>query len=314
MLKKRIKAIVMACVLVCILPTISLAIDKEEFLKFLIDSSYPETKVEEDKKASEKNDKEGSKKESSEVKKDYLEVYVGEENVPDISNTNKTTEVFNSSDYVNDLRVTKSQPRMLIYHTHGCETYVESPEGNYHSQDKANSVMSVGSLLTSELTNKGWGVVHSTNYSDYPEYNGAYSRSLASIQSIMPKYNSIDIAIDLHRDARDLDSEEVKKSEHDKFTTTIDGQKAAKFFFVVGERNENVAQINKLAQSITDFAQSKYPGLVSPVVKKKTGKYNQFVAKNHMLIEIGSNANSIEEAKVTAKYVATILDEYFKQQ
>ena len=49
------------------------------------------------------------------------------------------------------------------------------------------------------------------------------------------------------------------------------------------------------------------------IVKRQYGKFNQYMAKNHMLIEIGSNGTSSDEAKASVKYVAEILDEYFKQ-
>ena len=96
-------------------------------------------------------------------------------------------------------------------------------------------------------------------------------------------------------------------------STTINGEKVAKFFFVVGLQNPNLEEVKSLAEDITKFAKSKYPELVLPVVKKKYGKYNQYMAKNHMLIEVGSNGTSSEEAKASVKYIAEILDEYFKQ-
>ena len=87
----------------------------------------------------------------------------------------------------------------------------------------------------------------------------------------------------------------------------------AKFFFVVGMRNPNVNEVKSLAEDITKFAKTKYPELVLPVVEKPVGKFNQYMAQNHMLIEVGSNGTSSEEAKASAKYIAEILDEYFKQ-
>ena len=48
---------------------------------------------------------------------------------------------------------------MLIYHSHAGETYSDSPEGNYHSQNnKDKSVVEVGTLLTEQLSQKGWGI------------------------------------------------------------------------------------------------------------------------------------------------------------
>ncbi|HSQ88182.1 stage II sporulation protein P [Romboutsia sp.] len=311
MFKKRIKAFVMSCVLVCILPVISYAMDKDEFLKFLVNSSYPESKVEDTENGKDKNE-ENANNEKNE--KEYIKFHIGEENIPTI-NENQSTEknvIIGNSKYQNDIRVTKENPRMLIYHTHSEETYSNSPEGNYHSKDKANSVMAVGELLTEELSKKGWGVVHTTKYHDYPDFNNSYASSYKTIQEMLSKYKSIDIAIDIHRDARDVKNESQKKAEEERLTATINGEKVAKFLFVVGAKNPNVDEVKALAEDITKFGQKKYPGLVLPVVVKPYGKFNQYLAKNHMLIEVGSNGTSTEEAKASAKYVAQVLDEYFK--
>ena len=306
MLKKRIKTLFMSCVLVCILPIMSYAVDKDDFLKFLVNSSYPEAKTEDTQK---------SKKENEEVNtndEEYIKFHIGEENIPTINEKQEITETVSDSEYQNDTRVTKENPRILLYHTHSAETYSNSPEGNYHSKDKANSVMAVGELLTEELNTKGWGVVHSTKYHDYPDFNNSYASSYKTIQEMLSKYNTIDIAIDIHRDARDIKNESQKRVEEERLTTTINGEKVAKFLFVVGAKNPDVDKVKALAEDITKFGQKKYPGLVLPVVEKPYGKYNQYVAKNHMLIEIGSNGTTTEEAKGSAKYVAEVLDEYFK--
>ncbi len=311
MLKKRIKTLFMSCVLVCILPIISCAMDKDEFLKFLVNSSYPESKVEDTENGKDKSEENTNSKENDE---EYIKFHIGEENIPTINEKQETTETVsvNDSKYQNDIRVTKENPRMLIYHTHSAETYSNSPEGNYHSKDKANSVMAVGELVTEELNKKGWGVVHSTKYHDYPDFNNSYASSYKTIQEILSKYNSIDIAIDIHRDARDIKNESQKKLEKERMTTTINGESVAKFLFVVGAKNPNVDKVKALAEDITKFAQEKYPGLILPVVVKPYGRFNQYIAKNHMLIEVGSNGTSAEEAKASAKYIAQVLDEYFK--
>ena len=322
MLKKRIKAISMACVLVCILPMTTYSMEKDDFLKMLVNSSYPEVK--EDNEKSSKNTEEKNTEDNSN-EKDYIKVHIGEENIPKIeekSNEGKSeASNINSSKYQNDIRITKENPRILLYHSHAGETYSDSPEGNYHSQNKEKSVMAVGSLVTDELDKKGWGVVHNTTYNDYPNFNKSYAKSLQTIQSILPKYQSIDIAVDLHRDGRTLiDSstnkvmEDALKKEHDRMTTTVNGEKVAKFFFVVGQRNPNYEEVKSLADDITAYAQKKYPNLVGDVVLKPAGRFNQFVAKNHMLIEVGSNGTTSDEAKASAKYVAEILDGYFKSK
>ena len=218
-----------------------------------------------------------------------------------------------SSEYKNDIRLTKENPTMLIYHSHAGETYSDSPEGNYHSQNKEKSVIEVGTLLTEQLSKKGWGVAHSTKYHDYPDFTKSYASSLETVKSMLNNHKNINIAIDLHRDGRYLNTDADMQKENERMTTTYKGEKVAKFFFVVGMKNTNVDEVQELAEDITKFAQSKYPELVLPIVKKQYGKFNQYMAKNHMLIEVGSNGTSSEEAKASAKYIAEILDEYFKQ-
>ena len=218
-----------------------------------------------------------------------------------------------SSEYKNDIRLTKENPTMLIYHSHAGETYSDSPEGNYHSQNKEKSVIEVGTLLTEQLSKKGWGVAHSTKYHDYPDFTKSYASSLETVKSMLNNHKNINIAIDLHRDGRDLNTDADMQKENERMTTTYNGEKVAKFFFVVGMKNTNVDGVQELAEDITKFAQSKYPELVLPIVKKQYGKFNQYMAQNHMLIEVGSNGTSSEEAKASAKYIAEILDEYFKQ-
>lgn len=317
MLKKRIRITVIVCLLICALPTISCAFDKEDFIKFLINSSYPETKSQSNITSDKKNEDASDKKEQEEVvkedkeEKDYIKIHIGEENIPTI-NTSQDNQIASINEYKNDLRVTKDNPSILLYHTHSTETYSNFPENNYKSTDKSKSVMSVGSTLTDELSKKGWGVVHTTKYND-KVYNDSYPTSLKTIQDIKSNYDSIKIAIDIHRDARDLDTQEDKKKQNEIFTTTINGEKVAKFYFVVGAKNENLSEVQGLAEDITRFAEEKYPGITMPVLVKPYGKYNQFVAKNHMLVEIGSNATSIQEAQASTKYMANIIDAYFRE-
>ena len=308
MLGKIKKVISIACVLIFILPITSYSIDKEEFLKYLIKSSYPESST---SNASLKEDKE-KKDKNTKKEKDYIKVHIGEENIPTLSKNETTSTKY--SEYKNDIRLTKQNPSMLIYHSHAGETYADSPEGNYHSKNREKSVVEIGTLLTEQLSKKGWGIAHSIKYHDYPDFTKSYISSLETVKSMLNSYKNINVAIDLHRDGRDIKTDDDMQKENKRMTTTYKGEKVAKFFFVVGMRNPNVGDVKSLAEDITKFAKSKYPELVLPVVEKPVGKFNQYMAKNHMLIEIGSNGTSSEEAKASVKYISEILDEYFKKK
>ena len=56
----------------------------------------------------------------------------------------------------------------------------------------------------------------------------------------------------------------------------------------------------------------KYPDLIMPVVIKPYGRFNQSMSQNALLVEVGSNGTTTEEAQASAKYLAEVLDGYFK--
>lgn len=325
MFKNRIKAIKFGFLLVCILPTISQALDKDDLLKYLLKSSYPEVKViDKDEEKNEdidvinnnekKQDEETSNnKDSGSDEEEFVNVYVGEENKPQTEEEKEATTI-TESNYTNNLRITKDNPQILVYHSHSSETYSDSPDNDYHSsKDKEHSVMEVGSLLTNELSKRGWGVMHNTQYNDL-DYNKSYVNSSKLVKSALSSNDSIKITIDLHRNGLTLENSEAKKKAHDKSTIEINGETVAKFLFVVGQRNENVDEIRKEAEELTALAEKKYPGLVEPVITKQYGRFNQYLAEDGLLIEIGNNATSTQEAKAACKYVAEVLDEYYKDK
>lgn len=308
--------IVSISILLFIIPNNILALDKNNLFNSLISYSYPEVKIieKENKESNNLNINEKNNIEQNETKDQFVNIYIGKENIPVAKNENNNEIGLESEVYNTNLRVTNNKPQILIYHSHSCETYSDSPEGNYHSENKENSVMSVGCLLTNELSNLGWGVVHSTTYHDSPTYNNSYKRSSETIKSVMNQYSNINITIDLHRDGLDISNEALKNNIHDKYTTTIDGKKVAKFFFVVGARNDNVEKVKNLANSLTEYAKKKYPDLIMPVVMKPYGRFNQSMCENALLVEVGSNGTTTKEAQESAKYLAEILDGYFKEK
>lgn len=90
------------------------------------------------------------------------------------------------------------RPQILIYHTHGSETfadYGENPEAD---------IIHVGSYLAELLAAKGYSVIHDT--SRYDMYGGeldrsqAYTYSLDGVTKILQENPSIQVVLDVHRD------------------------------------------------------------------------------------------------------------------
>jgi stage II sporulation protein P len=244
---------------------------------------------------------------------DYVKIHIGAENQPKPEQTaveNKTPEK-NVKD-VPTVVMTKENPEVFIYHTHGSETYSDSPGDNFHAKEEDKSVIGVGNVLTDELTKRGYGVIHNSKYHD-TSFNQSYSRSLATAQETLNKNKSIKVIIDLHRDAKDTPTETAAIKANNEGTVTINGQKVAKFLFVIGGKSPNADKTRAFAQYVTDYANKKYPGIALPIVEKDYARFNSFLSNNYLLLEIGSNATSSSESKATAKYVAEILDGVFKE-
>jgi stage II sporulation protein P len=189
-------------------------------------------------------------------------------------------------------------PTVLIYHTHATEaflqddnyTYVESKE--WRTEDNEKNIVHVGEVLKSHLEALGYIVIHDTTNVEPPELLSAYSRSL----EVMEKYEGVDIYIDLHRNAADVDT--VINN-----TVMVEGRKCAKMFFVVGtgigtyEGEYDIAPDWRanytFAVSVMKKASDIVPGIMKPI-RTKVGRYNQHMGMC-LLLEIGNNANTMEE-------------------
>jgi stage II sporulation protein P len=192
-------------------------------------------------------------------------------------------------------------PHVLIVHTHGSESYFPDGKDTYtptdveRTEDKRYNVIRVGDELEAVLKKAGISVVHDRNIYDSPSYNGSYTRTLAAITEQMRKTPSIKAVIDIHRDA-------MTTKEGVKYRTIaeIDGKNAAQIMIVMGTGESGLPHPNwaenlKLALRLQNRVQGKYPGLMRPVSLRKE-RFNMHVTTGSMLIEVGTSANTLQEA------------------
>jgi stage II sporulation protein P len=208
------------------------------------------------------------------------------------------------------IKLEKGKPQILIYHTHGTEAYKPASEGNYHTLKKEYSVLTVGEIIAEGLEKKGLHVIHDTTYHDYPSYSGSYSRSLNTAKEILAQNQSIKVIFDIHRDGFDnIDTNPNRANIINNNRVVINNETYARFMFVIGPAAPNRSEVEKFAKYINAVSDSKYPGLSKPVIVKPYGQFNQFLRDHYALIEVGSNANTIEEAKRTAALLVDIIAE-----
>lgn len=205
-----------------------------------------------------------------------------------------------------DLSVDKETdgPQILIYHTHSRESFIDSVEG-----DPSTTIVGAGDKLASLLQDKyGFKVLHHTGEYDAVRED-AYANSLPEIEKILEENPSIEVVIDLHRDAVSGDR---------KLVMDLQGRPTARFMFFNGlsyirksgsiEYLENPYIQDNLAFSFQAqvTANEYYPGIARKVYLKAY-RYNLHLKPKSMLIELGAQNNTVEEIMNACDPLAHIL-------
>lgn len=225
------------------------------------------------------------------------------------SATKVTDELFNAKDLLGKdmtLKKNEKKPQILIYHTHAHESYCDSREG-----EESDTVVGVGSYLTNILEETyGYQVIH--DKTSYDLMDGvfdrslAYNRALPSITKTLKDNPSIEVVIDLHRDG------------NKKRVVMIDGKETAQVMLFNGlcrdqngplTRLENPHLKDNLAFSLQLQMKSleMYPGLFYKNYLH-CYRYNEHLRGKSILMELGTDRNTLESAKNAMKPFAKILD------
>lgn len=237
-----------------------------------------------------------------------------------MKNVNKTQ--VNLKEILNekiDLSVTKDEPSVLIYHTHTTETYHLLERDFYpvgwatRSNDKGRNMVRVGEEICRELEKAGYKVIHDKEIHD-AKYTGAYAKSRKSIESYLKKYPSIQITLDIHRDAIQLtDGTKIKP------VAEIKGKKAAQIMIIAGCQEEGGPVTNlpdwrynlTFAVHLQNKLEELFGGITRPLYFCPRS-YNMNVTHCSLLVEVGSDSNTLQEAVYTGKCIGTALAEIMK--
>lgn len=205
------------------------------------------------------------------------------------------------------VKVNTEKPYVLIYHTHGTEAFLPINENQFHTTERKYNVISIGEILSDKLKKAGHNVQHVDVYHDIPSYNESYYRSLTTAKDILSNNNNIKIIFDIHRDGVDENASYIDKAKKEA-KVNIDGQDVATFSMVIGNENPNKEQLINFAKYIKLISDKMYPGLCKGIIIKPYGKFNQYLSDHYVLLEVGSNLNTVDEAKRSAELIGDVLN------
>lgn len=220
-------------------------------------------------------------------------------------------EQLNPDDLLNrnmKINVESKGPKILIFHTHSQEEFVDSTPG-----DPSTSIVGVGEYLTQLLNAKGIETIHDTGVYDIIngqlDRSSAYENAEASIRPILEANPTIEVVIDLHRDG-------VAEETH--LVTDIGGKPTAKIMYFNGLSRTRVNGdidylYNPYIQDNLAFSlqmqiasETLYPGFVRPIYLRGY-RYNLHLMPKSLLIEAGAQTNTVGEMKNAMKVLAETL-------
>lgn len=201
-------------------------------------------------------------------------------------------------------------PNIYIYSTHPKEGYLDGYLEGYSINP---NILMASSLLQQQLMKEGiTSLVEQSDLTSYMNKNSmdfyqSYKASRVFLEQVIKKYPNMDLIIDLHRDAVERKNTYVE----------INGKSYAKVLFVVGQKYDTYKLNLELVNKINDKIKEKYPTLTRGVMMKnrpeQNGVYNQDLNPNIILLELGSNNNTIDEVYNTIELIAPILKEVINE-
>ena len=195
---------------------------------------------------------------------------------------------------------------ILIYHTHSLELYADSAQFA-----APNGVIGAGEFLAKLLEEQyGYRVLHLTRSFDAEGRDYAYGKALPALKEVLAEHPEIQVVIDLHRD-------EVDSNAH--LVQNVEGKEAARYMFFNGlsyTRNlgalaefPNPYQKENLAVSyqLQLASDALFPGCARKIYLKGY-RYNMHLRPRSILIELGAQNNTEQEAWNSCVLLAKMLD------
>lgn len=195
---------------------------------------------------------------------------------------------------------TPQNKQILIYNTHDTEKYLDN---RFNVYNIVPDVKLASNILEEKLIDLGITTyVERTNISSILKNNNwTYSKSYQASRTLIEpllKDNEYNLIIDLHRDSSQLSKTYLE----------YNNKPYAKIMFVIGTENINYQENFNLSTKLNTIIEQKIPGISRGIIKKGgsgvNGIYNQDLAPNLLIIELGGQYNKIEDINNTIGVLA----------
>ena len=274
-------------------------------------------KEEEEKKEAEQKAKEeeAQKKQEQEEKTEPLSIDTSKIKASAIRLDNHTNGIsVKAADYFDKkvslkLKPAEEGPQILILHTHTTEAYTKGKKDTYKETDTARTtdndynMVRVGEEMKNVFEEMGLSVVHDKTKYDYPSYTGSNSRALTGIQKMLKKYPTIQVVLDVHRDAI-IGSDGTSYAKK----TEIDGEEVAQVMLVVGTNDMGLTHPKwkdhlTLAVQIQKNMLAIDSELPRPIDLRRQ-RFNEHATPGSLLVEVGTSGNTLKQALAGARLFA----------
>ncbi|WP_238602193.1 stage II sporulation protein P [Lysinibacillus parviboronicapiens] len=199
------------------------------------------------------------------------------------------------------LEQTKDPFKVLLLFTHSHEAYepiVQAVNGKVATSHETTNIFSLQDMIVNHFNVNGLqtDVLDVDVMKEIKLEGRGYHEAYNVMRPHLSKHletNKYDLILDLHRDSL----------KHDRTTLTLNGENYAKIALVVGAEHVNYRWNTAYAESLSTTLNSIVPNISKGVISKSgdgvDGRYNQDLAKQMMIVEVGGIGNTEEEINRT---------------
>ena len=223
-----------------------------------------------------------------------------------------------------------SDQSVIIYHTHTMEAYCKTEEDRYlvqkaynETKDNTRNVVTAGEWIRQSLVKNNITTIHDTTIHYEDRVNGVwqdcYYFGIQTLQGLLAEHNKAQLVMDVHRDGVTDPTRDTKR--HKSTVKDASGNEYAQIMFVVGLNYNASYQQNdsynphwkdnfKLALLLLEKLEERVPGITRGISLRREA-YNQHLAQNTLLVEMGFDGNLVSEVTASSKLLGEIIAEVY---